>query len=1071
MKWKRTIYVYMNVKERFIMRRRFPFLIFWALIFSVFISVAPAEERPLIGARYPAISPDGQQIAFSYMGDLWLVSVKGGKAVRLTDHVAYEREPVWSPDGKRLAFTSNRMGNNDVFIISSQGGTPVQLTFHSGDDVATDFTPDGQWVIFRSGRASSSSLYKVPVNGGHELPVLETFWNWDYHARFSPDGKTILFSLGTENSYWWRRGYRGANTAKIWMKDLGSGAVKKIVEDSSNSFWPDWSPDGQRVYFVSDRKFDNANIWSVAKDGSDAKPVTQFKQGDARWLSVAAHSSLAAYEREFGIWTVDLRTGESRRVPIEAPAETKENRTLFIENAPASEFRLSPDGKKFAAVVRGDIFVLGSDGGYARNITNTPWRERNIDWDKESKNIVYISDADANPDLYIVSALGDEKPRRLTETSEDEMAPLFSPDGKWIAYYRGKRQVRLVQPDGQADRLLAEDDFGGRFADDFAWSQDSRSLALVVRRNSNLDIFAVDVQSGKKVLLTNTAYDESNPLWSPDGKFLLFTSNRSGHSFPEFTGQSDLYQLMLQPKKPEFDEDDFEKLFKKEEEKKEKTDSKKDEPAVPQIVLKLENLDRQTEIVTGTLGNEQEFVYVAKDETIYFVSNIDGRSHLWKTSLKKKERGRYEPFMAQVENPSFLQLDKKGEALYYLSQGRIGRIDLGGQKQKSISFDTKIQVDKTADYEQMLGELYYTLQHYYYDEKHHQVNWREVYEQHRPVLQQVREDQDFYDYANMMIGYLNSSHTGIGGPRQMRIDEPSAHVGATWTFENGKIYLGRIIKDGPLYDQRENIVAGDELVAIDGKPVDASKNIWRSLNGKLEKRLKLAFKNWKTQKTVEISIKPIPSFEESRLLLEEWIEGRREFVKQKTNDQVAYLYMRAMGGGDLDRFLLELERDAVPRKGLILDLRFNSGGNVHDRVLEALMKPKYAKWRVRGLSETPQSTFGFADKPVVLVTNEITLSDGEMTSSGFKTLKRGPIVGNTTYGWLIFTTSVGLMNGGSFRLPFWGCYTLDGKDLETSGGVVPDILVVNDLTHHLSGQDPQLEKAVEKALALIKQSK
>ena len=207
---------------------------------------------------------------------------------------------------------------------------------------------------------------------------------------------------------------------------------------------------------------------------------------------------------------------------------------------------------------------------------------------------------------------------------------------------------------------------------------------------------------------------------------------------------------------------------------------------------------------------------------------------------------------------------------------------------------------------------------------------------------------------------------------------------------------------------------------------------------------------------------------ENRLLGEEWLSACRETVKKETKDEVAYIYMRGMGRGDLTRFLKELERDAVPRRGLIFDLRYNSGGNVHDRVLQALTKPVYAKWRRRGLSETPQSTFGFADKPVVLITNEVTLSDGEMTANGFKTLKRGPIVGNTTYGWLIFTGSQRLMNGGYFRLPFWGCYTLDGEDLETSGGVEPDVFVINDLNHELQGQDPQLDKAIELILELIK---
>jgi tricorn protease len=319
-----------------------------------------------------------------------------------------------------------------------------------------------------------------------------------------------------------------------------------------------------------------------------------------------------------------------------------------------------------------------------------------------------------------------------------------------------------------------------------------------------------------------------------------------------------------------------------------------------------------------------------------------------------------------------------------------------------------------------------------------------------------------------MIGELNSSHMGFSMPRTSRIDEPSAHAGAVWSFEGGKTTLVRLIKDGPLYDQRGAVAAGDELVAVDGKPVKPGVNFWRYFNGKLDKRVKLTFRRAQEPKPAEVTIKPVSAGEENRLLLEEWIASRRAAVEAQSGGQVAYLYMRAMGMGDLTRFLLELERDAVPRKGLILDLRFNNGGNVHDRVLEALMKPVYAKWRKRGLGETPQSTFGFADKPVVVITNEFTLSDGEMTTNGFKALKRGLVVGNTTYGWLIFTTSAGLLNGGGFRLPWWGCYTLDGRDLETMGGVVPDVKVVNDLGHAFRGEDPQLDRAVAEALKLIK---
>jgi tricorn protease len=1033
-------------------------------ILGCFVVFSRASER-LVGARFPAVSPDGTRIAFSYLGDLWVVSAQGGKAERLTNHVAYEREPVWSPDGRWLAFTSNRDGNNDVFVIPAGGGVPTQLTFHTGEDLATDFSPDGEWIFFRSGRSSSSSILKVARKGGNALPVLDTYWSWPHYARISPDGERMVFSLGMENNSWWRRGYQGSNSAKIWVRSLKGGEARMAWGGEHNAFWPDWDVSGERIYFVSGREYGHNNIWTVRADGSDLRPATRYQEHDVMWLSLAAASPVAVYERDFGIWLTDLSTGESRPVPVEAPAEPKDNRYFYVENDPVTEYRVSPDGKKIAAVVRGDIFILSSEGEYARNITKTPWRERDLDWDPKSRSLVYVSDTGARINLYMIDAVGGNKPRQITDNDEDEFQPKYSPDGKWISYYRGKRELRLYDPVNSRDLPLAEDDFNGRWAEEPVWSTDSRFLALVARHNTDMDLFVLDIQTKQKTLLTNTAYEEGGPVWAPDSKFIVFSSNRFGHSFPEFTGKYDLYRVFLEPRMPEFPEDDFEELFK--EEKSEDPDKKKDKSPT-EVALRMEDIDLQTQRLVNTLGSESEYVFSPSDpKTLYFVSNMDGRSHLWKTSLEEKKLGQYEPFLPQVRNPRDLQVDPHNQYLYYRSSGRIGRIELKGNRTKTISFSTKIRVDKVTDYEQMLGELYSTLQHYYYDDKLHNVDWTGLYRRFRPVLQQVREDQDFYDYANMMIGYLNSSHTGIRGPRQGRVEEPSAHVGAVWEFKGGEVRLQRLIKDGPLFTHRNKVAAGDSLTAVNGRPVSEAENIWLRFNGLLDKRLQLTFSREGREEPVTVSVKPVSGGAENRLLLEEWIDGRKAYVKERTGDRIAYLYMRAMGRGDLERFLLELERDAVPRQGLILDLRSNFGGNVHDRVLTALTKPVYAKWQVRGLTETKQSTFGFADKPVVLITNEVTLSDGEMTANGFKALKRGQIVGNTTYGWLIFTTSVRLMNGGSFRLPFWGCYTLDGQDLETGGGVTPDILVINDLNHDLKGEDPQLDKAIEVILKKI----
>jgi len=1043
------------------------------VLLSVIVFSGSVYSEELIGLRYPALSGDGSMIAFSYMGDIWVVSSKGGDARRITDHIAYDYKPLWTPDGKQLVFTSNRNGNDDIYVIDSEGGVPRRLTYHSAGDVGNDITADGKWVIFHSSRSSSSSLFKISLQGGNAYPILDTYWSWPYYADLSPDGQEYVFSLGMENGYWWRRGYRGSNTSEIWRKGFEKDQAELVISDQSNCFWPQWGHSGGKIYFVSDREYNNKNIWSVGKDGTGLTPVTHFKEGDIKWLSIADDAALSVYERDFGLWITDLEKGESHPVAINAPSETKNSRTFHYKEASVSEYKISPDGKKIAAVVRGDIFVMASKGGFARNVTRTPWREKQISWDKDSRLLAYVCDKNADPDIYLVSALGDGEPELLVSSPEDELLPTFSPDGKWIAYYRGKKQIRLISPDKKDDHLLIEGDFGGRFGDAFVWSPDSAFLAVVPQKNSHTDIFAVDINSKQKILLTDTAYDEGSPYWSQDCKFMLFSSNRFGHSFPEFTGKWDIYRVDFAPEKPEFKEDKFEELFETEDKEEEgKKDKEKKDKEEPKVVFDMEDRERQTKRITNSLGDDSAFVISPVDvETVYFVSNTDGTYHLWKTSLKEEERGKFEPFLPAIRYPRSLQCRKGGEYLYYLSSGSIGRINLKTSKSERVSFDVDIKVDKVDEYEQMLGEVYYTLKHYYYDEKLHNVDWDGLYEKFKPVLQQVREDRDFYDYANEMIGYLNSSHTGIRGTMGARTEEPSAHVGAEWDFAEGKVFLKRIIKDGPLYFYREEISQGDELASINGESVKPEENIWKLFNGKIGKRVVLGFKKDKTGEEKKVSVEPISAGQENRLVLEEWIDSRRDYVKKNTDDDVAYIYMRAMGGGDLERFLRELERDAVPRKGLILDLRYNFGGNVHDRVLQALTKPVYAKWKMRGLSETPQSSFGFEDKPIVLLVNEVTLSDGEMTANGFKALERGPVIGNTTYGWLIFTTGAGLMNGAYFRLPFWGCYTLDGQDLETSGGVKPDIEVVNDLNDELNGTDPQLEKAISVIKDFIKEKK
>ncbi len=1057
-------------------------LTYSGVVLSLLISLATspaATQEQLIGARYPALSPDANQIAFSYMGDIWTVPASGGRAFRLTNHAAYDMQPIWSPDGQTIAFTSDRFGNNDIFLVPAGGGEITRVTYHSGSDAATDFSPDGEWIYFTSGRASSSGIYKTRTDGtGNAIPVLDTYWSRPTDPKVSPDGSGVLFSEGWENGYKWRRGYRGANTAKVWLKEFDRPDASRLIADDANAFWPAWGREGNRFYFVSDRETGTKNIWSANRDGSDLSAVTEFTDdGDVIEFSTARNAPKAVYRRNFGLWITDLTTGASAPVPVDAPAEAEENSVFFVEDGTVSEFRVSPDGKKIAAVVRGEIFLLSVEGGYARNVTRSPENERDIDWDKDSRHIIYVSDRDANPDLYKVSALGDEAPVRLTNTPGDVLEPRVSPDGNWIAYYSGPRELRVVEPDGENDRLVIEDEFGGRFAEGFAWSPDSRYIAIVTQA-SNDDIFAVDVESGEKTPLTNTAYDEANPVWSPDGKYMVFSSNRYGHSFPEFTGKYDLYSVQFEPKRPEFDEDEFEGLFEEEDDedrgderiggREGRSDEGEEEDSVT-VSFQLDNIDRQTDQILNSLTSERTAIFSPEDpKSVYFLSSQHGTSHLWKSEYEDGRWGQPEAFAESVTNPGDLQFSSDGRYLFYSQRGRIGKITVSSGRGESISFDTRIEVDRVADYEQALAEVYYILEHYFYDSDHHDLDWRGVYGTFRPVLKQVREENDFAAFANEMIGFLNSSHTGYRGGVSRSTEKPSPHFGVDLDLAQDPITITKIWKDGPFWLYRDSVGVGDQLVAIDGDPVSAGENIWKTLNGKMDRRVAFTVRSNRLGREVTLPLLAVSSGAEGSLKREEWIDSRREVVRANTNDRVAYLYMSAMGRGDLDRFLLELHRDAVPREGLILDLRYNMGGNVHDRVLQALTQPVYAKWQQRGLSETQQSTFGFADKPVVVITNEITLSDGEMTTNGFKALKRGTVVGNTTYGWLIFTTSARLINGNSIRLPWWMCLTLDGENLERIGGVEPDILVINDLNDELGGEDPQLDAAIQEILRLIR---
>jgi tricorn protease len=580
-------------------------------------------------------------------------------------------------------------------------------------------------------------------------------------------------------------------------------------------------------------------------------------------------------------------------------------------------------------------------------------------------------------------------------------------------------------------------------------------------RNFEQDIFICDIEKKQSVNITNTGVGESNPVWSPDGKYIYFQTDRTKVGFPRGADNTDIYRIALRAFDKEFKSDKYQKLFI--EEKKGKKDSVKVE-----TVIDFESLKERWESIASQNGNQYSpYVIQKNDETItLFMSTHNGEPGvIWQTILKPFNR----PETKIVEGAkNYSQICKVKENYYLLSGGTIYKIDLAASKLKATDIDFKFFKNLEGEFNQMFYETWANMQEYYYDNKFHGIDWtktKKYYEKFLPVL---KSRGNLRTLLNDMLGELNSSHLGFYSTGD---EERGFYRTATndcgILFENDNPFIvKRIVKNSPSDKYDKNIKAGDELIAVNGEKIDKLKNRDYYFNTpSLLEEISLLFRREKEE--IEVMIHPQASFALDTQLYDEWIDENEKHVNQKSDGKLAYLHIKSMETDDLAKFIIDISTKQIFKEGLIVDIRYNTGGNIHDAVLQLLSQRPYSLWKFREGQMAPQPNFAPAGKPIVLLVNEQTLSDGEMTAAGFKQLGLGKIIGTETYRWLIFTSARGLVDGSSHRMPMWGCYTLDGKDIESTG-VAPDIYVKQTFKDKLENKDPQLDKAIEEALKQIK---
>ena len=614
--------------------------------------------------------------------------------------------------------------------------------------------------------------------------------------------------------------------------------------------------------------------------------------------------------------------------------------------------------------------------------------------------------------------------------------------------------------------VVATDELWGFYNTDPSFSPDDSWLAYAAIRDFEREIMLVDLSNKRKINLTNTRVAENSPTWSPDGKYLYFHSDRTTPTYPSGGGDASIYRIPLLKFGPEFRSDKFDQLFAAPDTMKRSNGGSATRKV--SVDIDFNDMVRRWERIGPNSGNQSIVQVMEKDgeHTVIYTSNHDATpTNLWKTVLSPFEPPKTEKIRGALGGYGLVEADK---VFYTLVRGDIHIVKLAANDVEKITIDEPFYKNMREEFDQMFYETWANMDENFYSGDFHGVNWESMRKRYEAYLPFITTRDQLRLLTNDLMGELNASHLGFnssGEEENVFYTSRSMETGILFR-QDAPFSVDRIVR-GSNADNRDVAVrSGDVLVSVNGVMVDSKENRETYfLNPGMLTELTLGFR--RGSENILVKVRPMSAGALRTLLYDEWMDANQSKVDKDGNGRIAYIHMKNMSGGELERFQIEMANEAQDRDALILDLRYNTGGNVHDAVLQLLSQREYLKWSFRDGARTSQPNFTPADKPIVLLVNEQSLSDAEMTTEGFKALKLGTVIGTETYRWIIFTTSLGLVDGSNHRMPAWGCYGLDGRNLEREG-VAPDIVVQNTFADNLEGRDPQLDRAIRHILDQLK---
>lgn len=1033
-----------------------------------------SEDARLL--RFPTVS--GNNLVFTYAGDIYSVDKSGGVARKLTSDIGYEMMPRFSPDGKTIAFTGQYDGNTEVFTIPANGGEPKRITYTAtlgrddmGDrmgpnNMVMDWTPDGKYITYRSRRhtynAFTGQLFNAPVDGG--LSVEVPLKNGGF-ATWSPDGKQLAYNYIFREFRTWKR-YQGGMADDLRIFDTKTKKSIRITDNKAQDIVPMWSKDGSTIYYISD--VDNVmNLYSYGVENKDTKQLTFNKDYDIKYPTIGA--DCIVYEYAGYIYSFDIKTSKANKVDIQINNDRLYARPKWMDLSKSTGgYNLRPDGKTVALTARGDIFFVPVKEGVTLNYTNSSNANDKFGvWSPSGDKYAYVSDKTGEFQIHILD-YKTKKERQLTKGVKTFIFNIeFSPNGKNIMWADKSNSLFITNVESGATKEV-EKSTRGALAD-FDWAGDSRWITYTRPELTMSNIVLYDTQTDKKIVVTDGWYSSNNPRFSRDGKYLFFSSDRTfnpTYSRTEwnhaYTNMTKIYFIPLAANTPS----PFilsEEPVKKEESKKDKKNKKEIDNVVASLVIDEEGI--QDRVIDLPILAGSYYINAIVDNKVYY-SRGSG-SYVY--DLTKKE---------EKEVGARLMISSDYKKALAISGGNMEVISLPTAKvtvKKKIDFsNVNKQVNFAQEWKQIYDESWRQMRNYFYDKDMHGVDWDAVYEKYAVLVPHVAHRSDLAYIIGEMIGELNVGHAysqNGEAPKPQRIQ--MGLLGARFKQDkSGYFKVSKILKGvswsssirSPLAEVGIDVEVGNYILAIDGISTKTTDDIYTLLVNKANRYVELTVSETPNAKNGKvITVKPIA--DESSLYYYNWVQDNIDKVSKATGGKVGYIHIPDMGVAGLNEFMKHYYPQ-LRKEALIIDDRGNGGGNVSPMIIERLLRTPAFYTMHTNQTEGSVSPTGTFVGPKVLLINEYSASDGDLFPYRFKFNKMGTIIGRRTWGGVVgYSGSVPVVDGGSIVTPSYAPYSVDGSEFIIEGrGVEPDIDVENDAYQQFIGNDQQLTKAIEVAL-------